>query len=147
MANWCSNIVTFYGSRVNEVLNEFKNIEGKEEGHTFDYINNPHRYFFHAWVDGDNVIMETKWSPPIEEITQICKNYGLTCRIYYEELGNELYGCYKWDGKEGHIWDVEPSDLTPLTYDDNGDPYWNGDPIDSIYDKYESILEEKMSKG
>jgi hypothetical protein len=147
MANWCSNIITFYGSRRDEVLNEFKSIEGKEEGHTFDYITNNHHYFFSVWIEGDEVVMETKWSPPIEEITEICKNYDVTCEMYYEELGNMIYGCYKWNGKEGFYWDIEEIDIRDLTFDDDGNPYWKGDPIDSEYDLYEDILAEKMSKS
>ena len=144
MANWCSNIIHLYGTRRDEVRNLFQTLEGAEQGETFDFIKDAERYFFNVEVDEETIRFETKWAPPLIEMMQVCSNYGITCEIYYEECGMGLYGYYKiQDRVVNHIYLTE-DDLQHLTYDDDGEAYWHGEPLESEWDLKDDLLAEKI---
>lgn len=144
MANWCTNYIYLYGTRRDEVRNLFQTLEGAEQGETFDFIKDVERYFFNVDVDESSIRFETKWSPPIMEMTKVCNNYGITCEIYYEEWGVRLYGyCRIQEGKVVKI-NLTEEDLKGLTYDDDGEAYWHGEPLESEWELLDDLLAEKI---
>mgnify|MGYP003403344603 CR=1 FL=1 len=89
MANNCSNIVYFEGSKrkvkkANAIINGTASKELMEiMGDSFPY---------NIYVDDTQVSFESAWAPLFSLVSDICKHLEITASYIYEELGCDLYG-------------------------------------------------------
>jgi len=144
MPNWCYNHVTFSGDKenldkLNIALEKAKKAEQEDKEaqkiHSLDEAKDG--YFFDIYFDVfDNSITlqyETRWSPNIEDMAQVCKEYKVSAEHEYNECGCQIYGTaiYQEDGtyiEEG----VEQDFLDLIDYDDEKGMYlYNGEHWES----------------
>lgn len=77
--------------------------------------------------DDENTIVimpETAWSPPIEFCRNLCKMYGVSVQIEYEEAGCDFAGSTKIDN-EGLISEENDYSFMEGTYRLNPEQFWS----------------------
>lgn len=98
MANWCSNIVTFHGDKiqVNRTMFLFKQLERKEEaenkGQLPDFISAEDGYFFEIWTLANILNYETRWSPNTDVLKQVADHFKVEFLYEYVEPMNGIHG-------------------------------------------------------
>lgn len=135
MPNWCYNHVTFSGDKenlnaLNEALTNAEKAEQEEkqgqkihrlgkmvEGYFFDIYHE--RYDDHITLQ-----YETRWSPNIDDVAQICKEYKVSAEHEYSEPGMQIYGTTTYDAS-GEYTDeqIKAEFLDLIEYDDKTNKY------------------------
>lgn len=125
MANNCYNWVEFTGSR--DALQKLKNklndydkfdyftdwgnhildIENDTDERNYDWHYKYGTKWWDMYVDSEEdeslvISGDTAWCPPEKLLEEICKHYGIKCRIEFEESGNDFggYTMFSPDGIE-----------------------------------------------
>lgn len=153
MANWCYNRISFTGSEENlqkviELFSQLREKEQKEQcGQKADF-NTKDEWFFSIYVEEtDYISFESKWSPCIENITEIAKKFDLNYEYQFEECGNCVFGkaVYTSGNEEAEILDLSDEDFDLFMYDDEEDIYiYNGENYESDFEILENIWEKKF---
>ena len=154
MPNWCANYTTFKGSReniasLNDVINKAIERETAErqaqaihssevkEGYFFDIFNNGIEY-------GELTISyDTRWSPNIDDLAVLCKEFGVDAETEFNEPGCQVHGV-AWVYSDGTYTEeyVEQEFLDLIEYDIATDLYtYNGEE----YEVFEEIIEDHYS--
>ena len=98
MANWCTNIVSFHGEKiqVNRTMFLFKELERKEKaeekGQLPDFVKAEDGYFFELWTLGNILNYETRWSPNPDFLKQVADHFGVEFSCEFVEPMNGLHG-------------------------------------------------------
>ena len=125
MANNCYNWVEFTGSKdaLQKLKDKFKDyekfdyftdwgnhileIENDTSEKTFDWCYKYGTKWWDMYIDHEEdesfiVSGDTAWSPPESLLEEICKHYGIECRIEFEEGGNDFggYTTFNSEGKQ-----------------------------------------------
>jgi hypothetical protein len=97
MANVCLNRIGFFGTppAISQIKNDMTlQSFGEEEG--FYSIN---------CVDSDvrelTIDAESRWSPPVDWLQKLSKDYGVLVECEYEEIGSDIWG--KFGFKKGEL--------------------------------------------
>lgn len=150
MPNWCFNHVTFSGDKenlntLNEVLTNAEKLERETreaqkihslgevvEGYFFDI-------YFERYDDHITLQYETRWSPNIEDLALLCKEYKVSAEHDYSESGCQIYGTATYN-ESGEYTDeqVKQEFLDLIEYDDKIDKYiYEGE----IWDNEDDLIE------
>ena len=121
MPNWCSNSIEISGEsekidRIKTILNLrednddmfFKPLLGQaDEKNWYDEnmtnlgtkwdVSVTKENFYEESEDEFGFNCESAWSPPVAGMVNVCKKYGVSCIISYEEPGGDYYGRTKID--------------------------------------------------
>lgn len=159
MANHCYNSITFHGkdlSKIKEMIAEAIEVN-KTEGWLPKSIDVSKLSYVHYLFDVDIVYYEgedkifincwTKWSPPLDELEHICREAQVSCYCSYDECGNLLYGEAEYNLETGYTTNVQldDDDFSRVEYDEENDQYlFDGEPIESDSEAYQTILDEKL---
>ena len=135
MPNWCFNTVTFSGDEeslnaLNIALADAKKAEKEENQaqkiHSLgDVVEG---YFFDIYYERlENEIYfqyETRWSPNIEDLALLCKEYKVSAEHEYSESGMQIYGTATYDAS-GEYTDeqIEQEFLDLIEYNDESGTY------------------------
>lgn len=111
MPNWCYNYITLSGEedkidRVKTILKLrkddrfFKPLLGEaDESNWYEEnlikLGTKWDVMVDCFYNSDDAISfscESAWSPPIAGMVNVCKKYGVSCIMTYEEAGNDFYG-------------------------------------------------------
>jgi len=106
MPNWCSNYTTFKGSKENiEALNNAINkaIEREtadKQGQAIHSSEVKDGYFFDLYNNGIEheeltIFYETRWSPNLDDLAVLCKEYGVDAETEFNESGCQVHGTAK----------------------------------------------------
>lgn len=154
MANWCYNRISFTGSEENlqkviELFSQLREKEQKEQcGQKADF-NTKDEWFFSIYVEEtDYIAFESKWSPCIENITEIAKKFDLNYEYQFEECGNCVFGkaVYTSENEEPKIFNLEWSDFDLFEFDEDNDYYiYEGETYESDSEILETIFEKKFN--
>lgn len=135
MPNWCNNTVIFSGDKENldkltSALNAAKKLE--DETREAQKIHNlgevVEGYFFSIYYERlENEIYfqyETRWSPNIEDVALLCKEFKVSAHHEYTEPGCQIYGTATYD-ESGEYTDeqIEQEFLDLIEYDDESGMY------------------------
>jgi hypothetical protein len=152
MANFCCNTVHFIGNATNkEKLQElFAAMAAKEdethEGQLPPFVAATEGYQFQtAWEDGV-LFYQTKWSPNFEVIKQIADHFSMGFHMYYDELGNGIYGEALYENSKLVNLFLEDSDFEQYEYQEETEDYlFEGKLYESDYDILEILMERKKA--
>jgi hypothetical protein len=136
MPNWCNSHIIISGDERkmlllrNDVENDF-NIEWDLSYNEFEFEFN-----------NDHIVMTslTAWSPPIGFVSNLCKVYGLTAVMNYDERGSDICGRVFVD-VNGEI-DHEEYKFNEGHYHFDNGHFWEG----LVYSDLEDALEEGKTK-
>lgn len=98
MANWCFNTVKFEANEsvIEELTTFFLRLAETEilenKGQLPAGYVGKNGYLFEIEMDENELRYLTKWSPNIEVLIFVAKQYGAGFIYYYEELGMAIYG-------------------------------------------------------
>ena len=156
MANWCNNTVVFEGKpeAIEQIQQLFQMMKSKEEkekqGQLPDFVPDTNGgYFFNIyWNESDEGVFqyETKWSPNLEIIQKIAKQYKVNFIQDYEELGNMVYGRATFSDKLLTDIYLEDEDFGNYQFDQETDTYhFEGKDYDSDCEILETLLERKIA--
>ena len=162
MANWCYNYVTCTGSA--DDITKFKKTLSKGIEHINDFkeatdlhVNIQDGYFFDIIINEEKetwiqFTYETKWSPNLLDLAEVCKAHNLEAAVHYNECGMQIYGKAVIDS-EGNIDDDQvPSEFMELIeyneetglYEYDGIEYeTEGDIIEEHYDNWKFLNGDK----
>lgn len=167
MANHCYNFVSIEGDP--DVLQFIENIIEKADGSSANYFvdfcdkvlqkkprtdqaDTYNDYGTKWWeqevslVEGDDSMViqgDSAWGPPANFIEELCKEYGLTATLEYEEPGCDFAGIIKYDS----TGEIEHEEMTYHEYSYRNDAsYWIENLAYSLHgDEMEDILAELKS--
>lgn len=156
MANWCNNYLTFEGEQenVNNVIELFKELREEQSKHGDGVLPkemNPdeyeNRYFFSIYVGDEDVMFESKWVAPIEELKWIAESYGVVITNWVQEVGCDLYGRIKYysngDVEEELLTD---EDFDEFEYDEDLDMYiFDGEEWESESEVLEILWDRRYA--
>lgn len=151
MPNWCSNYLEFSGGDTEgfrKMINDgAKSCAESGLGWLPDFIEDKpfQKYLFDIEVlDDCSVQFDSKWSPPIDSIGQLLKQFVCKGIIEYEELGCGLYGMVYMDGENiTELVELSDEDISEVKENDDHSCTYKGMEFDSTYDCYKYILEHK----
>lgn len=156
MANWCNNYLTFEGEQenVNKVIELFKELREEQSKHGDGVLPkkmNPdeyeNRYFFSIYVGDEDVMFESKWVAPNEELKWMAEKYDVEITNWVEEVGCEYYGRVKYfpDGDmQEQLLTVR--DFEKFHFDEDLDMYiFEGDEWESESDVLEILWNRRYS--
>jgi hypothetical protein len=142
MPNWCSNYTTFKGSKENiEALNNAINkaIDRETAERSAQAIHSQEvqdGYFFDLYSNGIEhkeltIMYETRWSPNLEDLALLCKEFGVDAETEFNEPGCDVYGTanvysdgtYKDEYVEQEFLDSIEWDEDTCLYTYNGEEY------------------------
>jgi len=156
MPNWCSNSIEISGEtekidRIRTILSLrednndmfFKPLLGQTDDENWydDNINNlgtkwdvsvSKDNFYTESEDEIGFNCESAWSPPVAGMVNVCKKYGVSCIISYEEPGNDFYGRTKMDSSG--ILSEEDYEYREGKYRLDPDYFWESCEFDIEYD-------------
>lgn len=104
MPNWCNNVATFSGEKENldNLFNAIRAAIRKEEetreGQKIHSSEIKEGYFFDMYFDGDTLYYETRWSPNVEDVAELCKEFSVSADVEFSEPGCQIHGvgyCYE----------------------------------------------------
>lgn len=152
MANFCCNMVHFIGNSTNkEKLPELFAAMAKKEAETHEgqlppFLEATEGYLFQTAWEESVLFYQTKWSPNLEVMKQIADHFGLGFYMYYDELGNGIYGEALYDnGKLVNLF-LENSDFEQYVYQEETEDYlFEGAVYESDYDILEILMERKKA--
>lgn len=137
MPNWCFNYVIFSGDKenlnaLNEALTNAEKLEREtreaQKIHSLSEV--VEGYFFDIYSEDysdKNYITlqyETKWSPNIDDVAQICKEYKVSAEHEYSEPGEQIYGTAISDENGCYsVNQIEDEFLDLIEYDDESGMY------------------------
>lgn len=121
MANWCYNTITFSG--------RYKNFAKQLEKHNYEALgfeiikDGKSRCIFQLEkIDDGMYSFESKWCPPLDELTERARKGRFSFEIDYEELANGIYGRAYFDPSDGlHEYNLPQETLDRRSWDDNGE--------------------------
>jgi len=176
MANYCYNWAVFTGSedalkRLEKKLHTYKNFDyftdwgnhilGKDVSSVDDkdfYEYGTRWWDFNVEFQDENNLLvngDSAWSPPEKLIEEICKHYGLKCRIEFEECGNDFGGYSEYDENgqtEEHYvsylqWRYEEDSISAIDsmLDDISEGYLTLEDLDFVSDKDKKYMQEQLS--
>lgn len=135
MPNWCNNTVIFSGDKENldkltSALNAAKKLEDEtREAQIIHGLGEVvEGYFFDIYYERlENEIYfqyETRWSPNIDDVAQLCKEFEVCAHHEYTEPGCQIYGTTTYN-ESGEYTDeqVKQEFLDLIEYDDESDRY------------------------
>ena len=156
MANWCSNSVAFEGNEtaLEQVRLEFikmQILENEENcGQLPEFILDKKRgYFFDILLEDGGCIFnyQTRWSPNTEVLTQIAERFNVDFILYYEEIGNQIYGVTIYSSSELTEICLEEEDFEQYDYDEETDTYFfEEENHESDCEILEILLKRKIQK-
>jgi hypothetical protein len=156
MANFCSNRVSFEGSKtaIHQIQGLFDGMREKEEqtgkGQLPEFIDREDGYFLDLYCnEGDIGIIqyETRWAPNTEILRIIANHYTVGFILDYEELGNLVYGRTTYI--QGQLMDIylEPEDFDTYELDcDTGIYHFEGQEYEYDYEILETLLERRIQQ-
>ena len=138
MPNWCNNHIIISGDEKKMLLfrNNMENNSIIEWG---DVSYSECEFEF----NDDHIMMTslTAWSPPIGFVSNLCKMYGLTAVMNYDERGSDICGRVTVD-INGEI-DHEEYGFNEGHYHLDNGHFWEG----LVYSDLEDALEEGKTKN
>lgn len=150
MPNWCYNSVIFSGDKenLNALAEAIKDAEQKETSekkaqkiHSLDEVKEGYFFdiYFERREDCVTFQYETRWSPNIEDVAELCKEYKVSAEHEYSECGMQLYGTvYYNESGEYTEEQVHQEFLDLIEYDDESGMYvYNGQQWESEDDLIE----------
>ena len=156
MANWCSNSVAFEGNEtaLEQVKLEFIKMQIRENkencGQLPEFILDKKRgYFFDILLEDGGCIFnyQTRWSPNTEVLTQIAERFNVDFILYYEEIGNQIYGVTIYSSSELTEICLEEEDFEQYDYDEETDTYFfEEENHESDCEILEILLKRKIQK-
>ena len=156
MANWCSNSVAFEGNETSleQVKLEFRKMQIRENeencGQLPEFISDKNRgYFFDILLEDGGCIFnyQTRWSPNTEVLTQIAERFNVDFILYYEEIGNQIYGVTIYSSSELTEICLEEEDFEQYDYDEETDTYFfEEENHESDCEILEILLKRKIQK-
>ena len=156
MANWCSNSVAFEGNEtaLEQVKLEFRKMQIRENeencGQLPEFISDKNRgYFFDILLEDGGCIFnyQTRWSPNTEVLTQIAERFNVDFILYYEEIGNQIYGVTIYSSSELTEICLEEEDFEQYDYDEETDTYFfEEENHESDCEILEILLKRKIQK-
>ena len=161
MANWCNNSLLINGKeeQVSSFLLDIKEMYNRYEKEQqgvlpLDFTGEMSRYWFFTddiWdIENNQITFETKWAPPIESVEFLAKKHNVSIELFYEELGNLIYGCfsYNYETKESSDIYLEDDDFDKYTSNYEESIYFfEGEEYESEYEILETILERKIKSN
>jgi len=154
MPNWCSNYTTFKGSKENiEALNNAINkaIEREtadKQAQTIHSSEVKDGYFFDLYSNGIEheeltISYETRWSPNLEDLALLCKEYGVDAETEFNEPGCQVHGIANVYSDGTYVYEyVEQEFLDSIEWDEDTCLYtYNGEE----YEVFEEIIEDHYS--
>ena len=156
MANWCSNSVAFEGNETSleQVKLEFRKMQIRENeencGQLPEFISDKNRgYFFDILLEDGGCIFnyQTRWSPNTEVLTQIAERFNVDFILYYEEIGNQIYGVTIYSSSELTEICLEEEDFEQYDYNEETDTYFFEEKnYESDFEILEILLKRKIQK-
>ena len=156
MANWCSNSVAFEGNEtaLEQVKLEFIKMQIRENkencGQLPEFILDKKRgYFFDILLEDGGCIFnyQTRWSPNTEVLTQIAERFNVDFILYYEEIGNQIYGVSVYSNNELTEICLEEEDFEQYDYNEETDTYFFEEKnYESDFEILEILLKRKIQK-
>jgi hypothetical protein len=154
MPNWCANYTTFKGSKENiEALNNAINkaIERETAERQAQAIHSSEvkdGYFFDLFNNGIEheeltISYETRWSPNLDDLALLCKEFGVDAETEFNEPGCQVHG-FAWVYSDGTYTEeyVEEEFLDLIEWDMDTSLYtYNGES----YEVFEEIIEDHYS--
>jgi hypothetical protein len=147
MPNWCSNYTTFKGSKENiEALNNAINkaIERETAERSAQAIHSQEiqdGYFFDLYSNGIEheeltIMYETRWSPNLEDLALLCKEFGVNSETEFNEPGCDVYGTANVYSDGTYVDEyVEQEFLDSIEWDEDTCLYtYNGEEYESMGD-------------
>ena len=152
MANFCCITVHFIGDTTKkEQLPELFATMAKEEDETHEgqlppFVKATEGYMFQTALEDGVLFYQTKWSPNFKVIKKIADHYGLGFYMYYDELGNMVYGEALYEnGKLVNLF-LEDSDFEQYEYQEDTEDYlFEGKLYENDYDILEILMERKKA--
>ena len=154
MPNWCSNYTTFKGSKENiEALNNAINkaIERETAERSAQAIHSQEiqdGYFFDLYSNGIEheeltIMYETRWSPNLEDLALLCKEFGVDAETEFNEPGCDVYGTANVYSDGTYVDEyVEQEFLDSIEFDEDTCLYtYNGEE----YEVLAEIIEDHYS--
>lgn len=137
MPNWCFNYVIFSGDKenlnaLNIALTNAEKLEREtreaQKIHSLDEVKEG--YFFDIYSEDysdKNYITlqyETRWSPNIDDVAELCKEYKVSAMHDYSEPGMQVYGTVAYE-KSGEYTEeqIHQEFLDLIEYDDESGMY------------------------
>lgn len=150
MPKWCYNHVTFSGDKENldklniALTNAVKAEQEEKQAQKIHSLSEVvEGYFFDIYHEqyDDHITLqyETRWSPNIDDVAQICKEYKVSAEHEYSEPGMQIYGTTTYD-ESGEYTDeqVKTEFLDLIEYDDETNKYiYDGE----IWDSEDDLIE------
>jgi hypothetical protein len=154
MPNWCANYTTFKGSKenitsLNDVINKAIERETAEKSaQTIHSSEVKDGYFFDLYSNGIEheeltISYGTRWSPNLDDLALLCKEFGVDAETEFNEPGCEVHGTANVysDGTYAEEY-VEQEFLDLIEWDMDSDLYtYNGEE----YEVFEEIIEDHYS--
>ena len=135
MPNWCYNSVIFSGDKenLNALAEAIKDAVQKEMSekkaqkiHNLDEVVEGYFFDIYHEVHSDKIKMlyESKWSPNIDDVAEICKEYKVSAMHDYSEPGCQVYGTVVYE-KSGEYTEeqIHQEFLDLIEYDDESGMY------------------------
>jgi hypothetical protein len=157
MANHCANRIVFSGEDLSSIRNLFDDIR-EENRKNYGWIpegfssEDTERFLFDVDItDNDTeIIFEcwTKWMPPIDEMLHLCFGTIVNFSMEYEEVGMEVFGKCFYDSANHKFDDIhlDYDDFKRVGCNDDGDWTFDGEYIESRYDAFEEMLNDKLKQ-
>jgi hypothetical protein len=159
MPNWCNNFTSFKGSsdKIEALTNAINKAayteERYKEGQAIHSENVKKGYFFFIVKDEPNEIADgtefsirymTKWSPNLEDLAILCKEYGLDAETEFDEDSCEVYGTAKvYSDGTYNVTYVEQEFLDVIEWSEEDELYYyNGEE----YEVKQEIIDFEYSK-
>ncbi len=105
MANWCDNIVEFFGEEwavamVMQLFEEMKEREKINPGQLPYFIDSKDGHFCGINISGSKVTYETSWYPNTGVLLTVADHYQVSFRLIFEEHTNCIYGAARYRNRE-----------------------------------------------
>lgn len=154
MPNWCSNYVTFSGTK--EGLQQVKElfIKMADQCQLLNKGVQPfdtpiqEDYFFDVYINVDsenNYSYNTKWFPNENDLIQIADKFGVDFEVEFSEMGNGVYGKSIYSNLRLITHTLSDLDLDKVEFSEDDEHYiYNGEIFEVQEEALELILEEKI---
>jgi hypothetical protein len=154
MANWCNNFVSFRGTEAN-ILKLKQALEAAidlQENNGVGIGNlTPRDWFFNMMISDSTAVdiqffYNTKWSPNLDDLADVCREYGVIAELDYQEDGMDIRGSAVFS-KDGSYIDMpmEQEFLDLVTYSIERDIY-TYTPTGDQSDCRDDLIEEWYPK-
>ena len=158
-----NNRVWLYGERAKEIIKELKKIENRESSIKIEKILNNEmdntELYYGDYIFGDNYFEVDVNDGCVHELLEVCKTFGVSFKIRYDDYFNDLYGVgfysyyedmYKdYDLNETEIMRVESETIANKCSDyiDLGDNcVLEGIKYNCVFEAFDVLLERKSKE-